>query len=143
MNELYIVAVISSWSCSPVFRRAAVDKMGEGSEATFVLLNTLFCSVIALAVAYPTKHHFEKYVHQIDFLTAFFITCSSAMALGAGYFLTKLIATDNPGIIIAVLNGCTNVISYTVATLFYDQFTTRGVIGALLVSAGVYTIKSS
>lgn len=143
MNELYMAAVISAWSCSPVFRRAAVDKMGEGSEATFVLLNTLFCSVIALAVAYPTKQHFEKYVHRVDLITVFFIACSAAMALGAGYFLTKLIATDNPGLVMAVLNGCTNVISYTVATLFYGNFTARGVLGALLISAGIYTIKSS
>ena len=141
MNELYMFAVISAWSCSPVFRRAAVDKMGEGSESTFVLLNTVFCTAMGLAVAYPMRDQMSKHATRADALGLFFVACSAALALSAGYFLTKLIADGNPGKVMATLNGFANIAGYVIGTCLYDRFTLTGVAGALMVSGGIYVLK--
>ena len=141
MDSMHMFAVISAWSCSPVFRRAAVDKMGEGSQAAFVLLNTVFCTVMALAVAYPNREKMEKHIQKADVLCLFFICCTAGLALSAGYFLTKLISQDNPGKVTAILNGCANVTAYVLGNIFYGQFTLTGIIGALMVSSGIYLLK--
>ena len=142
MNVYYALAVVSAWSCSPVFRRAAIDKMGEGSEATFVVYNTILCTLIGVTVAFPSRERMYKDAAGGGALALFFVLCCSCLAMSSGYFLSKLLSENNPGEIMPTLNGLANVVGYLIGTVFYGSFTATGAVGVLLVSGGIYLIRA-
>lgn len=141
MNGYYAFVVISAWSCSPVFRRAALDAMGESSAATFVVYNTVLCSVVGLAIAFSERDKMYRDIDKGGWLTFLFVLISACLALSAGYFLSKLVADNNPGLVMAQLNGFANILGYLIGTLFYGKFSLSGVGGALLITSGIYIIK--
>ena len=141
MNSYYAFAVVSAWSCSPVFRRAALNAMGEGSAATFVVYNTILCSVVGMAIAFSDREKMYRDIDKGGWRAFFFVLSSACLALSAGYFLSKLVAENNPGVVMAQLNGCANIAGYIVGTLFYGNFTLSGIGGALLIATGIYVLK--
>ena len=142
MDHIHIAAVISAWTANPVFRKAAIEKMGDGSASTFVIYQTIIGALVCAGVALHQPFMY-KYAVNGGYLGAFFVSCCTLLALSSSYFLSMLVAKNNPGEVMATLNGLANLSTYLLGTLVYGEFTWRGVLGAALVSAGIYFIRST
>ena len=142
MNYANVLLVVLAWSVSPVFRRAAIDKMGEGSSASFVVYSSVVCAVVALAGACTRRNETIAYVREGGSLAFGFVCMISCFALASNYLLATLIAKNNPGQVVGLCNGLSNLTTYLAASLFYNAPTMQGIIGAMLVSAGVYLLRT-
>ena len=141
MDYMQVANVVLAWSLSPVFRRAAIDKMGEGSESAFVVYNAIVCAALAAALACPRQKEAIAFAQAGGALAFLFVVIVSCIALGSGYALALLLAKNNPGLVMAMCNGAANVLGYLLSTFFYGTLTLQGVIGVLLTSAGIYLLR--
>lgn len=142
MNNMQVATVVLAWSVSPLFRRAAIDKMGEGSEHAYVVYQSIVCAALAASLACSRQKELVEFAQTGGLLAFFFVAIGSCIALGSSYMLSLLLAKNNPGIVIAMCNGAVNIVGYVMSTLFYGTLSLRGTIGVALTSAGIYLLKS-
>lgn len=139
---MQVVIVVLAWSVSPLFRRAAIDKMGEGSEHAYVVYQSIVCAALAASLACSRQKELMAFAQTGGPLAFFFVVAASCIALGSGYMLSLLLAKNNPGIVMATCNGAVNIVGYVLSTFFYGTLSLQGAVGVVLTSAGIYLLKA-
>ena len=65
---------------------------------------------------------------------------TSTMGVLSTYLMNALLAEDNPGYVICAVSGTNNIVVYLLGSLFYGRLDALGVLGAVLVGAGIALI---
>lgn len=123
-----------------------MDTAGDlsGKAAAFVPLNGIMCTMCALAAtaasgtasAVPILARSSTPVLPIWAIGA-------CMGTVASILQNQLIAKHNPGLVVVLLNACTNLVAFTTGALVYGKWSTNAFLGAVLITIGIYFIRDS
>lgn len=148
MRALQMLVVVVVWSIVPILKRVVLDymKYPDSLDAvaspvrTFVAINSLGCTIAAVALAVPTGP--RQFIDRLPSEGWAALLAGVMLSTVAGILLVELLRSDNPGQIMVYLNAGTNVLTYVMGALLYGQLTWQGSAGVLLIAGGIGLIKS-
>jgi len=141
------VFIVLIWSIVPSGRRAVMDTMecsrNEASWALTLAQAALAALVVALAqlVGNPPPKAVECLSALPVQAWMMAVLMATATTL-ASLMLSYLLATQNPGIVLATLNAGTNLLGYLIGAFLYGKITINHTIGAACIAIGAYVMHA-
>ena len=141
------VFIVLIWSIVPSGRRAVMDTMEcSRNEASWALtlaqavLSALVVTLAQLAGNPPPKalECLSALPAQAWMMAVVMTTATTAASL----MLSYLLATQNPGVVLATLNAGTNLIGYLVGATLYAKVTFKHTLGAACIAIGAYVMHA-